>query len=394
MPAANFAAAVGGAAGDVVIAGFGETAYRSRSESTEAQLAVVAVQRALDDAGLSPGGVDGIIANPSGLGADDVVSSFSLPIRFAATANLGGASMVASLQLATAALRSGQANAVLVFIARKGSSGSRISDRAVHLPGQFFRTQLEHPYGWSTPAQWYAMICRRHMIEYGTTKRQLAEVALTMRRHSALNERAQLHHRRLSLEDYDGAPLIADPYQLYDCCLETDGAAAVLLTTSERARHLSGRSVALAAIAVARPESPDDLTNRPNWFQIGLSDAAPRAFAEAGLAPEDMDAAMIYDCFTFEVLHQLEEAGFCPAGESGPFVMAGHIGLDGKLPVNPHGGLMAEGHLNGLNHVIEAVRQLRGEAGRRQLPNLRHIAVTGWGNLGDGALAILRGAGA
>ena len=378
----------------VVIAGIGETAYRSRTEETEAQLAAIAVQRALDDAGVEAASIDGIIANPSGLAADDVISAFRLGIRFAATANLGGASMVASLQLAAAALRSGEANAVLVFIARRGSSGSRIADRAAHLPGQFFRTQLEHPYGWSTPAQWYAVICRRHMDRYGTTKRQLAEVALTMRRHGQLNDRAQLHDRPLTLEAYEAAPVIADPYQLYDCCLETDGAAAVIVTTADRAHRAAGRAIELAACAVARPESPDDLSNRADWFRIGLSDAAPRAFAEAGLGPSDMDAAMIYDCFTFEVLHQLEEAGFCRPGESGEFVVAGHISLDGKLPVNTHGGLLAEGHLNGLNHVIEGVRQLRGEAGHRQLPRVRHLAVTGWGNLGDGALAVLRRPGA
>jgi acetyl-CoA acetyltransferase len=375
---------------DIVIAGVGQTDYVSRSGTSEADLAVTAIQRALDDAGLTPADVNGIIANPTGATAEEVISSFALDIRFSAGVRMGGASMVASLGLASAALVAGRTSATVVYIGRNGSSGGRISQRVGQLSGQQFRTQLEHPYGWSTPAQWYATICRRHMYEYGTTKRQLAEVALTMRRHAQLNERAQLYGRPLSLAEYENAPVVADPYQLFDCCLETDGGAAIVVTTAERAARLPQPPVVIEACATASPESPDDLTNRKDWMKVGLSDAAPLAFEQAGVGPGDMDAAMIYDCFTFELLHQLEEGGFCDRGSGGPFVMDGHIGLGGKLPVNPHGGLMAEGHLNGLNHVIEAVRQLRDQGGARQVPGARYIAVTGWGNLGDGAIAILR----
>jgi acetyl-CoA acetyltransferase len=195
--------------------------------------------------------------------------------------------------------------------------------------------------------------------------------------------------RTLSWEQYDQSPFIADPYQLYDCCLETDGAAAVLVVSHEFARNTGRLPVDVLSVEVARPESADDLTNREDWHEIGLSVAAPAAFERAGVTPTDVDAAMIYDCFTFEVIHQLEEAGFCGRGEGGAFAESGALDIGGRLPVNTHGGLLSEGHLGGLNHVIEGVRQLRGEAAGRQLSNANLIAVTGWGDWGDGAFAIL-----
>jgi acetyl-CoA acetyltransferase len=148
--------------------------------------------------------------------------------------------------------------------------------------------------------------------------------------------------------------------------------------------------VVLAGCADARPSNPLDMYNRVDFFDIGLTRAAPRAFAMAGNEPSEMDFAQIYDCFTFEVLHQLEEAGFCSRGGAGDFVSDGAIGLAGTLPVNTHGGLLSQGHSLGANHIVEAVQQLRHEAGARQVPGARIGAVTGWGDLGDGSLAVLR----
>jgi len=376
--------------GVACIAGVGETVYSRSSGRSEQSLAAEAVRRALEDAGIPPQEVDGLVPYAHGVPVEDLLGNLPISrLRFSASVQMGGASMVASLRLAAVALAAGVASTIVVYVARNGSSASRIGRRVGVLPGQQFRTQLEHPYGWSTPAQWYAMICRRHMDAFGTTKRQLAEVAMTIRRHAQLNERAQLFGRELSLEAYLGAELIADPYQKYDCCLETDGAAAVVVTTPDRAAQLVRPPVTVAGIAEARPICPDDITNRPDWFEIGLSEAAPAAFEMAGVGPADMDAAMIYDCFTFEVIQQLEEAGFCDRGAGGPLVESGAIRLGGRLPVNTHGGLLAEGHLAGLNHVIEATRQLRNEAGARQVQDARWIAVTGWGDMGDGAMAVL-----
>jgi acetyl-CoA acetyltransferase len=354
-------------------------------------MAAEAIKAAVDDAGLDVSLIDGVLPYVPGVTAEEVASAFGMrSLEFVAFTPMGGAAPVASLKTAALALQTGQVRYVLTFIATPQRSGRAVFRTHSGIPGQQFRTQLEHPYGWSRPAQWYAMICRRHMHQYGTTKGQLAAVALNTRQHAQLNPNAMMYGRGMSMEEYRDAPMIAEPYQKYDCCLETDGAAAVVLTTKDRATDLLSTPVEVAGVAEGHPASGDDLSNRPDWLGIGLSKAAPKAFSMADVGPHDIDAAMIYDCFTFEVIHQLEEAGFCARGEGGPFVESGAIELGGKLPLNTHGGLLSEGHIAGMNHIVEGVRQLRGECAGRQVKDVRHVAVTGWGDLGDGAIAILR----
>jgi acetyl-CoA acetyltransferase len=184
--------------------------------------------------------------------------------------------------------------------------------------------------------------------------------------------------------------MIADPYKLLDCCLETDGAAAFIVTSVERARDLKQKPIYVMGAAAGQPYPADEITNRKDMHQVGLSIAAPEAFRTAGIKHEDVDFAQIYDCFTFEVIQQLEEAGFCKRGEGGAFVENGGIELGGRLPVNTHGGLLSHAHSLGLGHLVEAVRQLRGECGARQVKDAEIGVVTGWGDFGDGSIAILR----
>lgn len=379
-------------AGSAVIVGVGMTTAWRDSGRTAQSLAAEAIKAAADDAGLDPALIDGVHTYVPGVTAEEVSTAFGFQrLRHVSAKPMGGAFPVASMKEAALALAAGAASYVLIFVASAQRVGRAVFRAHPGIPGQQFRTQLEHPYGWSRPAQWYAVMARRHMHTYGTTKEQFAEVALTMRRHAQLNPGAYMYGRQLTLEEYLAAPVIADPYQKFDCCLETDGGAAVILTTPERAVDLRQEPVEVAGVAEGHPVSGDDISNRPDWFEIGLSFAGPAAFEMAGTRPSEMDAAMIYDCFTFEVIQQLEEAGFCERGDGGPFVASGAIGRDGVLPVNTHGGLLSEGHLAGANHIVEAVRQLRGQAGERQLARAGQIAVTGWGDLGDGALAVLRG---
>ena len=377
---------------EACIVGVGETEYSRRSGQSDVRLAARAVVAAFADAGLPTSTIDAVLpAYRDAVSAEEMISTLGLrDVRFTATVQIGGATPVASLGVAKTAIESGAAETAVVFVGRNGCSGTRIAQRIAAYPNQRLRAQLEHPYGWTTPAQHYAMLCRRHMHLYGTTKEHLGIVAVTMREHAQLNPRAMMHGLPITLEDYHRSEWIADPYQKLDACLETDGGAAIVITTRERALSLEGPPITIAAAAEGRPDTPDDITNRPDLLTIGLSKAAPRAFAYAGIHPDDVSAAMIYDCFTFEAIHQLEEAGFCERGAGGEFVKRKGIGLAGALPVNTHGGLLSEGHMLGANHIIEAVRQLRGECGARQIAGAKWIAVTGWGNLGDGAIALLR----
>ena len=372
-----------------VVEGVGETEYSKRSGRTVTRLALEAVLAACRDAGLDPREVDGIVTYPYSVRAEDIVANLGLPrLSWSITVAMGGASAVSALRHAARAVTAGEARHVVVVQARNSHSGGRVGTRPSQVPGQHFRRQLEHPYGWNTPAQYYAMICRRYMHTYGLTREQLGAVALSARRHANRNPRAQMHARTLTMADYLGGRSIADPFTLFDCSLETDGACAVVVTTADRATSRA-RHAGLGAGAEARPETPDDLTNRTDLLRIGLSEAAALTWERAGAGPEDMAAAMIYDCFTFEVLHQLEAAGFAEEGTAGELVASGATDPGGALPVNTHGGLLSEGHLAGLNHVIEAVRQVRGECGARQVPHCDLVAVTGWGDLGDGSMAVL-----
>jgi acetyl-CoA acetyltransferase len=209
-----------------------------------------------------------------------------------------------------------------------------------------------------------------------------------MRTHAQLNPKALMYGKPLTAEAYHSAEWIAEPFQKFDCCLESDGAVAVVVTTPERARAGSRDFAHLRGIATHHPITPDDLVNRPNWFASGVAPSAAAAYESAGFGPEEMDFACLYDCFTFEVIHQLEEAGICPHGTGSEFVLSGATRLGGRLPVNPHGGLLSEAHVLGMNHVAEAVRQLRGECGSRQVAGAQRAMVTGWGGMGDGGVAV------
>jgi len=291
------------------------------------------------------------------------------------------------------AVTSGAADYVLIPGGWNAYSGSRVRDTTSSdddsMPGAQIARDYYLPYGLTAPPQWYALMARRHMHEFSTTAEQLGAVALAMRQHAQLNPAAMMCGKPLTMADYLASPMIAAPYRLLDCCLETDGAAAFIVASAERARDLAQRPVYLLGAAAGQPYPADEITNRREFHRIGLTSAAPEAFRQAGVKPADVDFAEIYDCFTFEVIQQIEEAGFCARGEGGAFVENGGIALGGHLPVNTHGGLLSHAHSLGLGHVVEAVRQLRGEAGARQVKDAEIGAVTGWGDFGDGSIALL-----
>jgi len=379
------------------IVGIGETAYVRKPGSglSPLGLQLQAALRAIDDAGLRPREIDGLLPFPNLGSAEELAANLGCEsLRFAATLHVGGAAPVASLQAAAAAVSAGIARHVLLPAGWNGWSGSRARDAVAldvsAIPGGAIARDYYVPWGLTAPLQWYALLARRHMHEFGTRPEQLGAIAVAMRKHAQRNPRAVMHGRPMTLDDHLASPMLADPYRLLDCCLETDGAAAVVVTSAERAGDLARRPVYVMGAASGQPYPADEITNRRDVFRTGLSIAAPAAFRMAGIAPADVDFAEIYDCFTFEVLQQIEELGFCKRGEGGAFVEGGRIEPGGALPVNTHGGLLSEAHVLGMNHVVEAVRQLRGEAGERQVPGAEIGVVTGWGDFGDGSIAVLR----
>jgi acetyl-CoA acetyltransferase len=364
-------------------------------ETSALGLQLQAAVRAVEDAGLTNRQIDGLMPFPHLGTAEEFAVNLGIEnLRYAATVHMGGAAPVASLQGAAMAVVAGVANYVLIPAGWNSYSGRRARETVASdvsaMPGGAIARDYYIPYGLTAPAQWYALIARRHLHEFGTKPEQLGAIALAMRKHAQLNPQAVMCGRPMTIEDYLASPMIADPYRLLDCCLETDGAAAVVVTTLERARDLKRKPVSIMAVAEGHPYPADDITNRKDIFTTGLSFAAPKAFATAGVSPQDIDFAEIYDCFTFEVLQQIEEAGFCKRGEGGAFVEGGRIELGGELPVNTHGGLLSEAHVLGMNHIVEAVHQLRGEAGERQVKDAEIGVVTGWGDFGDGSIAVLR----
>ena len=379
------------------IVGIGETAVCRKPGSglSEMALQLKAIASALDDAGLKAREIDGIMPFPNLGRAEAFAATLGCEnLRFAATLNLGGAAPVAALRVAAMAVATGCANYVLVPGGWNGYSGARTREIAAtdvnSIPGAAVARDHYIPYGLSAPPQWYALMAQRHMYEYGMREEQLGAVALAMRKHAQLNPHALMCGKPMTMSDYLASPMISAPYRMLDCCLETDGAAAYIVTSTARARDLRQRPVSIMGAASGQPYPADDIINRKDFHRIGLTNAAPEAFAMAGVTPAEADFAQIYDCFTFEVLQQLEEVGFCRRGEGGSFVENGGIELGGRLPVNTHGGLLSQAHLLGIGHVVEAVRQLRGEAGQRQVKDAKLGVVTGWGDFGDGSIAILR----
>jgi acetyl-CoA acetyltransferase len=373
------------------ISGIGETEYTRGTTKSGLALQLEASLKAIDDAGLSPRDIDGIIPYfPGGGIAEDIVANLGLPdLTLSVFIPMGGATFVAAIQTAAMAVATGVCKHVLLSVGRTGYSGARVSARLQQFPQFALANEFEAPIGMFAPAQLYAQGARRHMQLYGTTARHFAEVAVVTRQHAILNGNVVMN-KPLTVEEHHASRMISDPFRLFDCSLESDGGAAIVVSASDRAKSLRKPLVTVMGVAEGHPESPASIAQRPDLLEFGLVKAAVRGYEMAGVGPKDMDVAEIYDCFTFTVINQLEILGFCKKGEGGPFVMDGRIGVGGELPINTHGGLLSQGHVVGLNHVIELTRQLRGEAGKAQVKNAEMGLVTGYGDMGDGSLAILR----
>ena len=375
------------------VTGIGETAYMRGSTKTAFELQIESSLKAIADAGLSPREIDGVI--PIGIvsgTADDFIENFGIPdLRFSAVIPHGGASPVMALQCAAAAVASGACNHVLITFGRNVTAKAITKAGArIHTMPQFhYVTEFEYPFGAIAPAQLYAPMARRHMELYGTTVAHFGEVAVAHREFALLSDNAVMK-KPITLEDHANSRMISDPFRLLDCSLESDGGAACIVSAAGRAADMKQRRIYISGVAEGHPDSPGSITQRPDMTSLGIAKASARAFQMAGVTHADIDVTEIYDCFTYAVIRQLEDLGFCKKGEGGPFVEGGRLRLGGALPTNTHGGLLSQAHVWGLNHIVELVRQLRGDGGRAQVKDAEVGLVTGYGDMGDGAVAIMR----
>lgn len=383
--------------GAAAIVGVAETDYMRGTSLSVPELVLEATMAAIADAGLDPSEIDGILPPPGFISSEEIAANLGADdIRYAVTVHMGGASPVAALQSATMAIAAGIATNVVITMGWNGYSAmrprpdARPTKRRLE-PGPFVDVSRNFyaPYGVRSAVQWYSMYIQRYVDLYDVEPTDAAQVALTCREHAHLNDKALMGGRPMTLDDYLASPLITEPMRKFDCCLETDCAAAVVLTSPERAKDLPHAPVLWLGGAEGHPYPADEITNRPDMLKLGLDSAAPRAFAMAGVKPSDMDFLQIYDCFTYVVMMELEAIGMCPKGGAKEFVADGNISLSGRYPMNTHGGLLSQGHAWGLNHVVEAARQLRHEAGDAQVRDAELGVVTGYGDLGDGSIAVL-----
>ncbi len=370
-------------AGKFAIVGLGYLAGRFPGK-TARSLEVEAVRRAIEDAGLDRNDIDGAINTriESGSGesrgwTDSYARVLGLPTKFYFTVQRGGAMTHLAIVAATQMLELGIANYVVVGYGATDWSDTRDSDerrqRHVERAGLWGR-----PHGDLAAASHHTFFASRHMHEYGTTSDHLGMVAVSHRQWACKNPEAQMYGRPITLQDYHQSPMIVEPYRLLDMCLVSDGAAAFVITTAERARDLPRPPIFVQGVGFG--EAMRELWwEKKNYSNLAVDTAKAAAFAQAGMTLADVDVAQLYDCFTMEVILQMEGYGWCEKGEGGPFISAGNIAPGGSIPVNTGGGLLSGFYMADWTPFIEAVIQLRGAGGERQVAGVKTALVSGHG---------------
>jgi acetyl-CoA acetyltransferase len=375
---------VSGLSGRAAIAGIGATEFSKDSGRSELKLAAEAVAGALDDAGLAPRDVDGLVTFTQDTNTEAAVArELGIPdLTFFSRIHYGGGAACATVQQAAMAVATGVAEVVVCYRAFNERSGQRFGQVMTGLAGAPTSSGVDaswsYPMGLSTPAAWVAMVARRYMHSYGATSEDFGRVAVADRKHAATNPKAWFYGKPITLAEHQASRWVAEPLHLLDCCQESDGGVAIVVTTPERARDLRQPAVVVQAAAqgsgadqfVMTSYYRDELTGLP---EMGI--VAQQLWAQAGLAPKDVQVAVLYDHFTPFVLIQLEELGFCPRGEARNFIRYGAIELGGVLPVNPHGGQLGEAYIHGMNGIAEGVRQVRGTA-VNQVDEVENVLVT------------------
>ena len=370
--------------GRTAIAGLGATEFSKNSGRTEIRLAMEATLEALADAGIDPSEVDGFSSY-----SIDKVPEYEIArllgannIKFFSQVPHGGGAACAPILHAAMAVASGIAKTVVVYRAMNERSWYRFGNGNYGFGTAPIFENVNYgwymPHGLHTPAAWVGMFARRYMHEFGATSEDFGRVAVAARDFAATNPKAFFHGKPITLEEHQASRWICEPLHLLDCCQESDGAVAMVITSIERARDLKRKPVVIKGAAQGLADGQQIMTSfyRPDITglpEMGL--VAKQLWQQSGLTPDDVQTAVIYDHFTPFVLPQLEEFGFAKRGEAKDFVRAGQHARGGRLPINTHGGQIGEAYIHGMNGVAEAVRQVRGDA-VNQVADVHNVVVT------------------
>lgn len=361
--------------GKYAIAGIGNTAYGKLPGRSSYSLNIEAIKNALDDCGLKVADVDGLLckyptSNFESIYAAKIAQQLGIYPKVLATIDQAGASNIGMIHYAISAIEAGMCETVVCSYGDNPLTRSRAAYAKPRGEGA--------PYGlFGTPSA-YAMITQRHMFEYGTTSEQLAAIAVSNRKNAMKNPNA-MFKKEMTIEDHQNSPIVADPLRLFDICPITDGGAAVVVTSADRAKDLRKKPIYI--MGVGQSHISWEVPYRSNLTESGAKRSGEMAYKMAGMGPEDMDIAQIYDCYTSVALITLEDYGFCKKGEGGDFVSSGNIELNGSLPMNTSGGLLSETGMPGMQLILEGVRQLRGECVERQVKEAETCIISNQGGI-------------
>ncbi|MFE3955374.1 lipid-transfer protein [Nocardia sp. NPDC059091] len=367
------------------IVGIGATDFSKDSGRSELRLAAEAVTAALADAGLTPADVDGLTTFTMDTNTQAAVArAAGIPsLKFFSNIPFGGGAAAATVQQAAMAVATGVADVVVAYRAFNERSGNRFGQFATHLAtgnpsSSGVDNAFSYTHGLGTPAAQVAMVARRYMHVYGARSEDFGRVAVADRKHAAVNPAAHFYGKPITLEEHQASRWIAEPLHLLDCCQETDGGVAIVVTSAERAKDLPNKPALIAGAAQGSGADQYVMTSYYRDAMTGLPEmglVGDQLWAQSGLRPEDMQAGILYDHFTPFVLMQLEELGFCGRGEAKDFIADGAIEIGGRLPLNTHGGQLGEAYIHGMNGIAEGVRQIRGTS-VNQVQGLENIVVT------------------
>lgn len=372
--------------GEAAIIGIGQTSLGRHSGRSALSLQEEAVHKALDDAGITLEQIDGFLTTPVtnrrwSTPCGVVANHLALRPAYMNTIDIAGVSGIGLIHQAAMLVATGQCRTVLCVAGQDQLSLAPTRDVIKSMvQSGVAHPEFEMPY-WPLIPSLYALIAQRHMFEYGTTPEQMAQVAVELRRFASLNPDA--HKRKpITIDEVLASPMVSSPFHVLDCSLISDGAAAAVVTA--RKNLSAGNAAPIHVLGYGFGNSHGSIGEHLDLTSTAARQSGAQAFRMAGMAPADIDVAELYDCFSITVIIELEDLGFCPKGEGGRFVSEGNIGLRGSLPTTTHGGLLSAGHpglSGGFFHVLEGVRQLRGEAGERQVENANVGLVHGNGGI-------------